>query len=255
MSTRSKYQNGNLHFYDDKYHAEAPTGVWSSCPLAAIAGDPTLAYVYDSNWASYEGAEPATTTMAGYTVTNATSGYVAFPDSAGGQLALHSDAGTTAYGVQVQKISFNFIPAVDKPIWYESSIIVDNIVTEAFVGLSNSDTSIISGGANSSTDHIGWQVVTGDGVLLFSAEKGGTGTTKASTTLVANTILRLGFKVSNASATTLKIEHWVNDTKQTTSHVNANVSVAALSPSWVCHGDGTGLAVLKNHYTKCVQMR
>jgi len=256
MSTRSKYQSGNLQFYDDKYHAEAPTGVWASCPLAAIAGDPSLAYVYDSNWCNYMGAEATGVVLAGYTVTSAASGAITMPDSAGGVLRLTAGTSAAAAGVQVQKITFDFLPAVGQPIWFETMVEVNALTAELFFGLASTDTSIISGSANSSTDHIGWQCVTDDGVLLFSAEKAGTGTTKASTTLVAATAIRLGFKVSNATATTLKIEHWVNDTKASTSHVNANVSVKPLSPSLVCQGGGgTTVPILRNYYTKCVQMR
>ena len=255
MGSRSRFTEGNIQFWDDKYHDAASAGVWATCPLAAINGDPTIAYVYDSNWASYQAAEAATTTMAGYNVDNATSGSATMPDSAGGVLQLNALASTAARGINVQKNTYNFFPAVDKPIWYETEVVVNTIVAEMFFGLSNENTAIISGSANASTDHIGWQCVTDDGVLLFSAEKAGTGATKASTTMVANTNLRLGFKVSNASSTTLKIEHWVNDAKQTTTHVNANVSVLALAPSWVCQGGGTGLPVVRNFWTKVVQMR
>ena len=255
MGSRSRFTDGNIQFWDDKYHAAASAGVWATCPLAAFNGDPSIAYVYDSNWASFQAAEAATTTLAGYTVTNATSGSATMPDSAGGVLQLNSLADTAARGVQVQKNTFNFFPKVDKPIWYETEIVTDNLVAEMFYGMSISDTTIINGSANTSTDHIGWQCVTDDGVLLFSAEKAGTGATKASTTMVADTNLRLGFKVSNASATTLKIEHWVNDAKQSTTHVNANVSVLALGPSWVAQGGGTGRVVARNFWTKIVQIR
>ena len=256
MSTRSKYQSGNLQFYDDKYHAAAPAGVWASCPLAAIACDPYLAVVYDSNWCNYMGVEAADRTLAGYTVTSATGGSIRMPDSAGGVLRLLPDTSAAAVGIQVQKNTFDFLPAVDRPIWFETLVEVNVLTTELFFGLSLTDTTIISGSANTSTDHIGWQCVTDDGVLLFTAEKAGTGATKASTTLVAATAIRLGFRVSNATATTLKIEHWVNDTKMTTSHVNANVPVKPLAPSLVCQGGG-GITIptLRHYYTKCVQMR
>ena len=255
MGSRSRFTQGNIQFYDDNYHAAAPAGVWATCPLTAIASDPALAYVYDSNWPSYMAAEAATTTMAGYTVSNATSGSATMPDSAGGVLQLNALASTAARGVQVQKNTFNFFPKAGKPIWFETMVKTSTLVTEMFFGLSISDTTIIGGSANTSTDHIGWQCVTDDGVLLFSAEKAGTGATKASTTMVAGTYVRLGFKVYGASSTTLKIDHWVNDTKQSTSHVNANVSVLALGPSWVCQGGGTGIPVVRNAYTKCVQIR
>ena len=102
MGSRSRFTDGNIQFWDDKYHAAASAGVWATCPLAAFNGDPSIAYVYDSNWASFQAAEATATTLAGYNVDNATSGSATMPDSAGGVLQLNSLA-STAEGVSTYR--------------------------------------------------------------------------------------------------------------------------------------------------------
>ncbi len=254
MGTRSRYDGRIQNLYDDEYHAAFQSGVWSNCPIREIRSDPSLGIIVEEHFDNWWGATPSSTTMAGYTASNATSGSVSITSAAHGICALNAAAVTAARGVQIQKIIPTFMCAVDKPLWFECKFRVNALAAEMFAGLALLDTTIISGSGNSSTDHIGWQCVTDDGVMLFSAEKAGTGDTEASTTLVANTDIRLGFRVLNASSSTLKIEHWVNDTKQSTTHTNANVSVLMLSPSFVCQAGGTGTPVMRLDYYRAVQV-
>lgn len=252
--TRSRFTDGTHNFYSEKYHAAFQSSVWANCPIKEIQADPSLGFIFEEHWTNFVGSISGTT-LTGWTGQNQTSGSGTLPDGLGGLLRLNAAATTAARGVQFQKLGEVFLPTVSKPIWFEAKVILNTtLAAELFVGLAKDDNTIISGSANTSTDHIGWQSVTDDGVLLFTAEKAGAGVTKASTTLVAGTAVRLGFRVLNATATTMKIEHWVNDTKQSTTQLNANVTVEAIKPSLVCQAGGTGTPTFDNVYMKCVQL-
>ena len=255
MTTRRKYINGVQNPYEDTLNPAFPVGLWADCPKEAIIADPSIGYRFFEDFTQWHTATPTSTTITGWTVTQVNSGSATIPDSAGGYLDLVG-AVTAANGLQAQKNHEVFKCAVDKTLWFEARLSVQtSIAVEFFCGLAINDTSIIAGSANSSTDHIAWQSVTDDGVLLFSAEKAGTGDTESSTTLVAGTKVRLGFKVSNATATTLKIEHYVDDVLQSTTHTNANVSVLEMKPSLVCQGGGSGIPTMHVDYIECIQLR
>jgi hypothetical protein len=252
--TRRKYVKNIQNPYQEGLNPAFAVGLWADCPLEAIRADPSLGYIFYEDFTNWRTATPTSTTMTGWTGNAATSGSVTIPDSAGGWLNLIS-AETAARGMQVQKNHEIFFPAVDKPIWFEARIrLLVTLVAEVFVGLSNNDTSILSGSANTSTDHIGWQSVTDDGVLLFTTENAGTGNTEAASTLVVGTAIRLGFKVENATSSTMVVNQYINDVKQAAGGVNANVSVMELKPSLVCQSGGTGVPVLHVDYVKCVQL-
>ena len=254
--TKSNWKGGKHNFYDNAINTTFPTGVWADCPLTAIACDPTVGYVFFEDFMNWKGVAVATTAMAGWTVTQDTAGAVSTSDTAqGGVLLIDCDSTTVEQGINLQYTegALPFIPVAGQDIWYECRFkVVDNAVgAELFVGLSNIDTDIIDGSANASNNHIAWQCVTDDGVMLFSAEKAGTGTTKASTTLVNDTWIRLGFHVKGVTS----IDHYVNGVKQSTSHVTANIPIVGLTPTFVCQSEGTTDPIMHVDWVKCVQIR
>ena len=248
MSTKAKWSGRNLSFFDSIHNSSFPVGVWADCPVLAAMQDPNVAHYIFEDFNNNDAA-----TLAGYTATQQTTGTFALTDAAGGVALADSNSTTATQGINVQKIGECFKPAADKDIWFETRVkVVDTYdKAELFVGLSITDTTIIATSANSSTDHIGWQCVTDDGVLLFSAEKGGTGATKAAATIAEDTWITLGFKVNGVTS----IEHWVNGAKLSTTHVTANISVAEMTPSVVCQSAGTNDPILHWDWYKCFQLR
>jgi hypothetical protein len=252
--TKSKFVGGSLNFYDKTHNPSFPVGMWADCPLNAIAADPSVGFVFFEDFTGpMQGDATATTNLDGWTCTQSTTGAVNMLDEAGGILEIDSASATVTQGLNVQATeSVIFTPAADKDIWFETRVRVDEALTaELFFGLSVADTSIIATSANSSANHIGWQCVTDDGVLLFSAEKAGAGATKSSNTLVEDTFVRLGFKVNGVT----DIEFWVDDAKQSTTHVTANIPIVAMCPSFVCQSDGSQDPIVGLDYVKCVQLR
>jgi len=248
MSTKAKYTEGNQVFFDDKYNAAMPGGVWATCPANAAMHDPGMAHVIFEDFNDIDAA-----TLAGWTATQATAGTFALTDAAGGVALADSGSTTATQGINVQKIGECIKPEADKDIWFEARVkVVDTYdKAELFIGLSITDTTIIDTSANSSTDHIGWQCVTDDGVLLFSAEKGGAGATRAAATIEEDTWIKLGFKVNGVTS----IDQYINGVKTGTANVTANITVAEITPSFVCQSGGTNDPILHVDYIKCVQIR
>ena len=248
MSTKAKWTGQNVAFFDTTHNASFPSGVWADCPVLAAMQDPNVAHSIFEDFNNIDAA-----TLAGYTVTQASAGTFALSDAAGGVALVDSGSATVTQGANVQKLGECFKPAVGNDIWFECRVKVADTFDKAelFIGLAITDTTIIDTSSNSSTDHVGWQCVTDDGVLLFSAEKGGTGATKAAATIAEDTWITLGFKVNGVTS----IEHWVNGVKIATTHLTANISVAELTPSFVCQSGGTNDPILHIDWFKCFQLR
>lgn len=253
--TRRKYIGNVQNPYQEGLNPAFPVGLWADCPLEAIRADPSLGYIFFEDFTQWHTAAPTGNTLTGWTNTLAgSSGSNAIVDSAGGWLDLVT-AETATRGCNAQHNAEKFFPAVNKPIWFEVRFrLLTTLVAELFLGLSMTDTAIIDTSANASTDHIGWQSVTDNGVLLFSTENAGTGNTEAASTLVVGTAIRLGFKVENATATTMVVNQYIDDVLQDAGGVNANVPVMELTPSLVCQSGGTGIPTLHVDYIKCVQL-
>ena len=254
--TRSSHSKGVLNFYDDQINPTFKTGVWADCPLLAMACDPTVGYEFFEDFMNWKGVAVATTAMAGWTVTQDTTGAVSISDTAqGGVLEIDSNSGTVEQGINLQYTegALPFIPVAGQDIWFEVKFkVVDAAVgAELFVGLSEIDTNIIDTSAMASTNCIAWQCVTDDGVMLFASEKAGTGATKSSTTLVEDTYVRLGFHVKGVTS----IDHYVNGVKISTSHATANIPIVGMTPSFVCQSEGTTDPVMHVDWIKCVQIR
>ena len=253
---RSNWKNGILNFWHSGQNSTFKTGVWSDCPFLAMT-DPTVAYTFFEDFMNWKGVAIATTAMAGWTVSQAGGqGAVTTDDTVpGGVLLLDSDSTTVTQGAQIQYAegTLPFIPAADKDLWFECKLkVVDTFdKCEFFAGLAAVDTSIIAASANSSPNHIGWQCVTDDGVLLFSAEKATAGATKASTTLEEATYIRLGFKVNGVTS----VEHWVDGVKIATTQVTANIPIVGMTPSFVCQSGGTNAPIVHLDWVKIVQLR
>ena len=253
---RSFYNKGVHNFYDDQINSTFKTGVWADCPLLAALIDPTVGYVFFEDFMNWKGVAVATTAMAGWTLTQANSGAATTSDTEqGGILLLDSASDTEAYGAQIQYTegTLPFIPVAGQDIWFECRLAVDEFDDcEFFAGLSEVDTSIIAGSDMTSANHIGFECITDDGVLLFGAEKAGAEATPvASNTLAEDTYVRLGFKVNGVTDVT----HYVNGVAIGTSILTANIPIVGLTPSFVCQSGGAQDPIIPLDWVKVFQVR
>jgi len=178
-----------------------------------------------------------------YTATQATAGTFAIDTTVAntGVALADCNSTTSTQGINVQAASTNFAPAAGRIIVFEARVKAADIATgpEFFLGLSTVDTTLIASSANSSADHIGFESVSDDNILLFHTEDGGTRVSGATSphTLVDDAWVKLGFKVIGLT----KCEVWVNGAK-----VDVNFSAtpdicdgSIIVPSLVCQSAGT----------------
>jgi hypothetical protein len=238
-------------FFDDKYNAAAADGIWATCPLNAALHDPGMAHVIFEDFNNNDAA-----TMAGYTVTQASTGTFALTDEVGGVALADCNSGTQHQGVNVQKLGECIKPAADKDIWYECRFKVEDTATTAqiFVGLADIDGTLLPSGAlDANADYVGLTVLTTlAGVSELSACKA-TAQSQVTgiKTLVDGVYVKLGFKITGVT----KIEYWIDDVKGSSTLLTANIPIVDLTPTFVCQTDSTTDPILHIDYFKCVQIR
>ena len=250
MATRGFNQAGTVTHYEDQINrARHATGLWRTCPLLAYQCDPSIGFLVDERWHGYDAAA----TDGDYVLTQATTGAAAISTAAPGVLELDSNSTTSTQGATLQHNKACFVPAAGKHIWFEARVkVVDTFdKVELFVGLSELDTTLIAASANSSANHIGWQCVTDDGVLLFTGEKAGAGATRAAATIAEDTYVNLGFYVNGVT----EIEQYVNGVLTGTNTATANVPIVAIYPSFVCQSAGTNDPILHIAWYRAFQLR
>lgn len=237
MPTRG-YQTGSgrAGHYDPTIDATSKTGVFSQAPLLEWLSNPNIGTLFHENWSGYD-------TTDDWTLTQATAGTAAVSTAASHVLELDSGSTTATQGANLQRTGGPFIiPAANTKIYAEFDVkVVDTYdKAELFIGLSEVDTSIIGTSANTSANHIGWQCVTDDGVLLFTSEKAGTGDTGAAATIAEDTYIRLGFLVNGVTS----ITQYINGVESGTAKATANIPIVKLVPSFVCQSGGTNDPIL-----------
>lgn len=239
MPTKGKTYGGRASFFDPTLNSAYETGLWKDCPILEWLHDPTIGVMYNEQWNSYD----AEATVGDWVLTQATAGSAAKSTTMQGVLSIDSGSTTATQGANVQRAKSMFIPAAGKDIWAEFQVKftgVGALNVELFVGLAEIDTTIIGSSAVSTSNHIGWQSVTDDGVVLFDCEKATAATTAAATTIVSDTWVRLGFKVTGVTS----IQQYINGVATGSAIATANIPIVALYPSFVCQSGGTDQPVM-----------
>lgn len=246
MVTKGYNQAGRVGAYDPSLSSDYSTNLWKTCPLWEYQHDPSIGVLLDEAFVGYDATDD-------YTLTQATTGAAAISTAAPGVLELDSNSVTATQGANLQRTSCTFIPAAGKDIWFEATIkIVDTFdKAEIFVGLSEVDTTIIASSANTSANHIGWQCVTDDGVLLFTSEKAGTGTTSAAATIAEATYIKLGFYTDGVTSA----QQYINGVATGTAHATANIPIVRIVPSFVCQSGGTNDPIMHIAGYRVFQLR
>lgn len=241
MPTRFHTTPGSrrISAYDPTLSANWANNLWADCPLQEFMHDPSIGILLDEQWNSYNAAS----TTGDYILTQSTAGSAAKSTTMQGVLSIDSGSTTVVQGANVQRAKSMFIPAAGKDIWAEFQVKftgVGALNVETFIGLAEIDTSIIAASAVSTSNQIGWSSVTDDGVLLFDCEKATANATRAATTIVSDTWVRLGFKVNGVTS----IQQYINGVETGTATATANVPIVALYPSFVCQSGGTDQPVM-----------
>lgn len=240
-----------VSFYDPLLSSGYSSGsLWQTCPLLEHMFDPSIGFLLDENFASYD----AEATVGNYVLTQATAGSAAISSTYPGTLSIDSGSTTSPQGANVQRVKSAFIPAADKHIWAEFNVSftgVGALNVEAAIGLFEIDTTVIASSAVSTANGIGWTSVTDDGILLFDTEKATASATRAATTIVSATKVRLGFYVNGVTS----ITQYINGVATGTDTATANIPIVALYPTFVCQSGGTDQPVLHVHGYRIFQLR
>ena len=186
-----------------------------------------------------------------YVVTQSTAGTLVITDGFGGIGRFDSGSTTTAQGINVQGPDNNHATPAAAEIWLP--VASQQIVFEArvrfnedpaasppdfFLGLSEKDTSLIATGANSSANHVGFELINEDATLDFVNEKAGTrSTTSDVKTLVEDTWYKLGFEILALD----RIKMYIDGVLYTT-EVTSNIPIVELAISLSCLASGTAAA-------------
>jgi hypothetical protein len=237
--------------YDPNLSSGYSTNLWKTCPLLEYMFDPMIGVLLDERWQSYDAAA----TTGDYVGTQATAGTAAISTAAPGVLEVDCNSTTQGQGFQIQRVKSAFIPAANKSIWFECKLkVVDTFdKIQLFAGLSEADTSIIGSGANTSANHIGWEIATaGAGVMTFVSEKAGTRGTVTATTLAEDTYIKLGFFYDGAADT---VQQYINGVASGSAVATANIPKVAIYPAFVCQTDDTNDPILHLQGYRVFQLR
>lgn len=246
MATRGQYKNSNMYFRDNANSPAAGTSLWETFPALPHLCDPSIAHVYFND---FHTANKATED---WILTQATAGTGVAGVLAGGVFTLNAGATTDGQGPQIQLAGVDFFPAAGKHLWFETRLKVSHITGDFFFGLAELDTTIFASSDMTTANHIGFSSFTGDGILLFDANKATVrANTLAAKTLVAATYVKLGFYINGVTDITV----WVDNVANATTIATANIPVLGLTPSFGVHATGTDQAVVDIDYIKVAQLR
>lgn len=243
MALKSVYTKNNLVFRDSANSAAQGTSLWEDCPILAWVSDPSVGCHF---FHDFVGLDKSTES---WIATQATSGTMTAGVLAGGTAALSAGAATDNQGINVQLAGGAFVPTAGKDIWYETRLKCSQVAVQFYAGLAVIDTTLIASGAIAHSDSIGFSSVTDDGVLLGNVRASSSSTTTTGTTLVADTYVRLGFKLTGVSSVTF----YVNGVA-VGSAVTTNIpSAAVLTPSFVCQATGSGTPIVNVDWCRVFQ--
>lgn len=193
-------------------------------------------------------------TAEGYTITQKTAGTATLVAAGeNGQLILAPGAADDDKGMNLQRTASMVKPKAGRQIIWEAYITNGTVNTgDYFIGLSEIDTTIITAaGGVTTSNHLGFSSVTGDGVVLANAKKAGTGTTATAYTMgTASAWTKLKIVVNGVTSA----DFYVNGAL-VKSVITDYVPIVSLAPSLVCQGSGTGTPTLTIDYWTVQQTR
>lgn len=225
--------------------------IWSQTPLAQInSGAIDEGFGFIDDYLSFNDEGP-------WVVSNATSGTAVLADAKGGVLTMDSGAATNDQGVQIQyggaSGADSFIPNANSKIYFEARLKLTTIgagTFDFFLGLSETDTSIITGSANTSSDYIGIQSITADLLAILVTENDGSLTAGGTAhTFVDGTYVKLGFIVDGVSSITPYVNGVAGD------KITTNIAATKpMTPSVVVQSAGTTQSVGSVDWLACYQV-
>ncbi len=256
LHTESKRVAGNLHLRDT--NLSPANSLWETCPLQAIASDPTLAFTYRNDFFTYTTGEAG---LAG-TISNSGTVAVVTPATAAsptGTLQMEASDGSvviedeTYLGSEARP----FVLRTNKDLWFEARVLfTESATTDAkiAVGLSSIYTAnFITDGATglaASYDGLIFYKDVGDAVWQGESSQAGNQTTLASMTArTTGTWANLGIHVTSTST----VDYYVNGVQ--VGSLAANLPTVGMGLLFGVKNGGAGHEKLYVDYVNVVQLR
>ena len=256
LHTESKRVAGNLHLRDT--NLSPANSLWETCPLQAIASDPTLAYVYRNDFFAFTTGEAGLAN----TISNAGTVGVIAATAAAPTATLQMEASDGSVGAEDETYlgseNKTWILQSNKDLWYESRVKFTEAATDEaniVVGLSSIYT------ANFLLDADAGPAASYDGIVLFKVGGGGTvwqaessqagnQTTLTSVqTRVSGSWIDIGFHVtSNAT-----IDYYLNGVQ--VGSLATNLPTVAMGLVWGAKNGTTSHEKLYVDYVQVIQLR
>lgn len=228
-----------LTSYKGNFARERSHKIWQNADLIGAINDPSGGLlVHDDFHELLTGR---------HVVTNATAGTFQLADGRHGIARLDAASTTANQGVEVQRLTANggeiFKPEASSRIYFEARVRLNESPAtsppDMFIGLSERDTTIIASGANSSANHIGFELINEDATLDFVTENAGTRATYADVkTLAEDTWYKLGFVVDGTGT----VKYYVDGELIGTVTGSTSIPVLEMAPSLACKVSGTAAA-------------
>ena len=226
--------------------------LWSSCPLGQLSvGMIDEGFGFLDDFLTFNDESPWL-----ISVENAGGGSASavLADEKGGVLTMDCAATTAHDGVQIQlggaTGAASFVPNASAKIYFETRVKVADIgstTLQVFLGLSEVDTTVIDSGANSSANHVGFEMINSSDIDLKSEKAGSRSASGSVGTLADGTYVKLGFLIDGLT----KITPYVNGEAKTA--VTSDIPIVALTPTLVCQSGGTTDPIMSVDWVACYQ--
>lgn len=226
--------------------------IWAQVPLTEINnGGLSEGFGLVDDFLSFNDESP-------WISTAATAGTATLDDAKGGVLLLDSASSTDGQGIQIQlggaTASESFVASSSSKIYFEARVKAVDIGTsgsdtiDMFVGLAQADTTVIASGANSTSNHVGFEHVDDDGAVDFHSESADSRSSSTSVhTLADGTYVKLGFIIDGTS----KVTPYVDGIAKTA--ITTNVPTSEMTLTLVCQSAGTTDPILHVDWVACYQ--
>ncbi|CAN8139373.1 conserved hypothetical protein [uncultured Thiomicrorhabdus sp.] len=181
-----------------------------------------------------------------WTVTSTGTGSRAITDVAGGVLLLTTGS-TDDNSEELQTVGEVALPAAGKKLWFEARYYVEDATdSDSFIGLSDTDTTLVDG----VSDGLYFSHTDGAAGMTFSSTSGSTTSSESGIhTLVANTYVKVGFKVVGTGL----VEYWVDNVKQ--GSITSNIPTTEMAISFAIQTGSAAAHKMGIDYIRLVQER
>lgn len=187
-----------------------------------------------------------TYTAGDWTVTSTGSGSRAVTDAVGGVLLLTTGS-TDDNSEELQTVGEVALPAAGKKLWFEARFYTEDADdTDIFIGLSDTDTTLIDG----VSDGLYFHSSDGDALLDFNATSGSTSSTDTGiATLTDSGFVKVGFRVDGTGL----VSYWVNDVKK--GSFTTNIPTTEMAISFAVQTGSAAAHTMGIDYIRVVQER